>query len=384
MAKASVVPNPAKIKVIGLGGGGCNAVTRMVREGIRGVEFIGMNTDAQALALTEAPVRVQLGEKVTRGLGAGGSHLMGQKAAEESRDEISGVVAGADMVFVTAGMGGGTGTGSAPVVAEMAKRNGALTIGVVTKPFSFEGAHRSQTAEDGINNLLRNVDTLVIIPNDRLLTMCDQRTSVDSAFKMADDVLTRGVQAISEVITVPGVINLDFADIKAIMRDAGPAWMSIGRGSGAHRAIDAAKDALGSPLLDVSVSGATGVLFNIVGDDTLTLFEVNEAAKVIRQAVAAEANIIFGVAHDPEVNGEVRITLIATGFGGRGSIWGNSNDEEIKGYLHGLKQSEEEMDQPSFLRRPAFGQRRDWASLQDTARQNTKASQAGQKTPAKQ
>ncbi len=381
MAKASVVPNPAKIRVIGLGGGGCNAVTRMVREGIRGVEFIGMNTDAQALALTEAPVRMQLGEKVTRGLGAGGNHLMGQKAAEESRDEIAQLVAGADMVFVTAGMGGGTGTGSAPIVADLAKRAGALTIGVVTKPFSFEGSHRSKTADEGINNLLRCVDTLVMIPNDRLLTMCDQHTSVDSAFKMADDVLTRGVQAISEVITVPGVINLDFADIKAIMKDAGPAWMSIGRGSGAHRSIDAAKEALGSPLLDVSITGATGVLFNIIGDETLTLFEVNEAAKVIRQSVHPEANIIFGVAHDAELNGEVSITLIATGFGGRGSVWGNRKDEEITEYLHGLKQSEEEMDQPSFLRRPQFSNRRDWASLQAAQKQN--AQTQGQKTPAK-
>jgi cell division protein FtsZ len=379
MAKASVVPNPAKIKVIGLGGGGCNAVTRMVREGIRGVEFIGMNTDAQALALTEAPVRMQLGEKATRGLGAGGNHLMGAKAAEESRDEISTLVAGSDMVFVTAGMGGGTGTGSAPIVADLAKRNGALTIGVVTKPFSFEGTHRTKTAEDGINKLLRCVDTLVIIPNDRLLTMCDQRTSVDSAFKMADDVLTRGVQAISEVITVPGVINLDFADIKSIMKEAGPAWMSIGKGTGAHRAVDAAKDALGSPLLDVSITGATGVLFNIVGDETLTLFEVNEAAKVIKQAVHGEANIIFGVAHEHELNGEVRITLIATGFGGRGSIWGSSNDAELTEYLHGLKKSEEEMDQPSFLRRPSFGQRREWSTIQAVQ----KNAQANQKTPAK-
>jgi cell division protein FtsZ len=211
--------------------------------------------------------------------------------------------------------------------------------------------------------------------------MCDQRTSVDSAFKMADDVLTRGVQAISEVITVPGVINLDFADIKAIMKEAGPAWMSIGKGTGAHRAVDAAKDALGSPLLDVSINGATGVLFNIVGDQTLTLFEVNEAAKVIKQAVHSEANIIFGVAHESELNGEVRITLIATGFGGRGSIWGSSSDAELTEYLHSLKQSEEEMDQPSFLRRPSFGQRRDWSAVQGTQKQNT---QATQKASAKQ
>jgi cell division protein FtsZ len=361
MAKASYIPNPAKIKVIGLGGGGCNVVTRMVREGVRGVEFIGMNTDAQALSLVEAPVRVQLGEKVTRGLGAGGSHIIGQKSAEESRDEIRTVIAGADMVFLTAGMGGGTGTGSAPIVAEMAKQNGALTIGVVTKPFSFEGKHRNEVAEEGINNLIRVVDTLVIIPNDRILTLCDQRTSVDSAFKYADDILTRGVEAIAEVITVPGLINLDFADVRAIMKDAGPAWMSVGRGSGPHRAIDAAKDALGSPLLDVAIEGATGVLFNVVGNSDLTLFEVNEAAKVIRQAVDPEANIIFGVANEVDADAEIRITLVATGFNtpDRPKVWGTAKDDEIVQYLTDLRKSEEEMDTPSFLRRPLFGRRRD-------------------------
>ena len=358
MAKTSFILSPAKIKVIGLGGGGCNAVTRMVREGIQGVEFVGMNSDAQALGLTESPVRVQLGEKVTRGLGAGGNHILGQKAADESRDEIKALVSGADMVFVTAGMGGGTGTGAAPIVAEIARQSGALTIGVVTKPFSFEGTHRTKVAEEGINTLLGQVDTLVIIPNDRLLLQCDQKTSVDSAFKMADDVLTRGVQAISEVITVPGLINLDFADVKAIMNDAGPAWMSVGTGSGAHRAVDAAKTALSSPLLDVAIEGAKGVLFNVVGGSSLTLFEVNEAAGVIKQAVDPEANIIFGVAHDPMMDKEVRITLIATGFVSReGWAW-RGKDNEMTQYLTELRKSEEEMDAPSFLRRSLFGRRR--------------------------
>ena len=252
MAKTSYVPNPAKIKVIGLGGGGCNAITRMVQEEIQGVEFIAMNTDAQAMALCEAPIRIQLGQKLTKGLGVGGDRILGQKAAEESRDELREVLAGADMVFVTAGMGGGTGTGSAPTVAEIAKQSGSLTIAVVTKPFSFEGTHRCQVAQEGIVNLLGKVDTLIIIPNDRLLDICDQKTGVDNAFQLADDVLRHGVQAISEVITVPGLINLDFADVKAVMKDAGPAWMSVGRGSGQNRAIDAAKEALASPLLDVN------------------------------------------------------------------------------------------------------------------------------------
>ncbi|MFH1016431.1 MAG: cell division protein FtsZ, partial [Chloroflexota bacterium] len=246
MAKTSYVPSPAKIKVVGIGGGGCNAITRMVREQIRGVEFIAMNTDAQHLAVTEAALRIQLGERTTHGLGAGGDHILGRKAAEESRDEIKQVVTGADMVFVTAGMGGGTGTGSAPLVAEIAEQSGALTIAMVTKPFSFEGVHRNQVAEEGITNLIDKVDTLIIIPNDRLLQLCDQKTSIDEAFKMADEVLFHGVQAIAEVVTVPGLINLDFAGIRTVMEDAGPAWMSIGRGSGPGRAVDAAKKALAS------------------------------------------------------------------------------------------------------------------------------------------
>jgi cell division protein FtsZ len=292
MAKTSFVPNPAKIKVIGLGGGGCNAVTRMVREEIQGVEFIAMNTDAQALAITEAPTRIQLGEKLTRGLGVGGDHAMGLKAAEESRDELKELVNGADMVFITCGLGGGTGTGAAPLIAEVSKQSGALTIAVVTKPFTFEGTHRTQVAEEGVVHLLSKVDTLIIIPNDRLLDLCDKKTAVDSAFRLADDVLRHGVQAIAEVITVPGLINLDFADVKAVMKDAGPAWMSIGRGSGQSRATDAAREALASPLLDVSINGSKGVLFNVVGGSDLSLFEVNEAAEVIKQAVDPDANII--------------------------------------------------------------------------------------------
>ena len=357
MAKSSFVANPAKIKVIGLGGGGSNAITRMVREEIQGVEFIAMNTDAQALAVTEAPIRIQLGEKLTRGLGVGGDHNVGQKAAEESRDELQELVGGADMVFITGGMGGGTGTGAAPVVAEIAKQSGALTIAVVTKPFAFEGVRRTQVANEGITRLLGKVDTLIIIPNDKLLTLCDQKTGVDSAFKLADDVLRHGVQAIAEVITTPGLINLDFADVKTIMKDAGPAWMSIGRGSGQNRAVEAAKQALASPLLDVSINGSKAVLFNVVGSNSLTLFEVNEAADVIRQAVDPEANIIFGVAHDPEMENDVRITLIATGFVAKLGLTGSAQDDELTQLLKGIK-SEDELDVPSFLRRPMVSHRR--------------------------
>jgi cell division protein FtsZ len=357
MAKAAFSPNPARIKVIGLGGGGCNAITRMVREQIRGVEFIGMNTDAQALSITEAPIRVQLGEKLTKGLGVGGDHNQGQKAAEENRDEIKELLTGADMVFITCGMGGGTGTGAAPVVAEVSKQSGALTIAVVTKPFTFEGVHRNEVADEGIVRLLGKVDTLIIIPNDRLLDLCDQKTVVDNAFKMADDVLRHGVQAIAEVITVPGLINLDFADVKTVMKDAGPAWMSIGFGASKNRAVDAAKEALASPLLDVSIAGAKGVLFNVAGGPGLTLFEVNEAADVIKEAVDPSANIIFGVVQDPSMGDEMRITLIATGFASKLGMAGVSREDEFTELLKGLK-SEEELDMPAFLRRPMFSHRR--------------------------
>jgi cell division protein FtsZ len=358
MARTSFAPNPVKIKVVGLGGGGCNAVSRMVRDGIEGVEFIAVNTDAQALAITEAPARVQLGEKIVRGLGVGGDHIQGQKAAEESKDEIKEFVSGADMVFITAGMGGGTGTGAAPVVADIAMQSGALTIAVVTRPFGFEGTHRAQVANEGIARLLdKVVDTLIIIPNDRLLELCDQKTGVDQAFRLADDVLSHGVQAIAQVITVPGMINLDFADVKAVMKDAGPAWMSIGKASGQNRAVDAAKEALASPLLDVSVAGSRGVLFNVVGGESLTLLEVNEAAEVIKEAVDPEANIIFGVVNDPAMDKEIKITLIATGFVSKTQTAGRNVDDEIADFLKDWK-SEDQLDIPTFLRRPLFNQRR--------------------------
>jgi cell division protein FtsZ len=352
MAKPGFVPNPAKIKVLGLGGGGCNAVSRMVQADIQGVDFIGVNTDAQALLRMEAPTRIQVGEKLTRGLGVGGDHNMGMKAAEQSRDELRAAVGDADMVFLAAGMGGGSGTGIAPVAAELAREAGALTIAVCTKPFTFEGVHRAEVAEYGISKLLDKVDTLITIPNDRLLTLCDQRTGVDMAFKMADDVLMHAVQAIAEVITVPGMINLDFADVKAVMKEAGQAWMSIGHGSGQHRAVDAANDALASPLLDVSVDGAKGVLFNVTGGDTLTLFEVNEAAEVIRNAVDPEANIIFGVTFDSSMENELKITLIATGFNstykGKKLV---GKDQELQRLMQG-EDAESALDIPTFLRSP--------------------------------
>lgn len=347
MAKQIFTPSPARIKAIGIGGGGSNAITRMVREGIKGVDFVAMNTDGQALALAEAPTRIQLGEKLTRGLGAGGDHKVGAKAAEESIDIIEEVVRGADMVFIAAGMGGGTGTGGIPVVADVAKKSGALTIAVVTKPFTFEGTHRREVAEEGLLELTNKVDTLIIIPNDRLLQLCDAKTTVDSAFKLADDALRLGVQAISEVVTVPGLINLDFADIRSVMKDAGPAWMSVGRASGQSRAAEAAKAAMASPLLDVSISGATGVLFNITGGPSLTLFECNEAAQVIGQAVHPEANIIFGVVFDPKMDSEVRITVIATGFtASRGT--GLRSADELRRLIRG---GSDALDMPSFLRR---------------------------------
>ncbi|MCL2678849.1 MAG: cell division protein FtsZ [Dehalococcoidia bacterium] len=358
MAKTIYVQSGAKIRVVGCGGGGCNAVTRMVREQVRGVEFIAMNTDAQALAITEAPVRIQLGEKNTRGLGSGGDNKVGHAAAEESRDEIRKAIAGSDMIFITAGMGGGTGTGSAPVVAKIAKEMGTLTIAVVTKPFAFEGTHRMKVAEEGIAELMPNVDTLVLIPNDRLFDICDQKTGVDGAFRMADEVLCNGVQAIAEVITVPGLINLDFADVSSVMKNAGPAWMSIGHGSGTNRAADAAKKALQSPLLDVSIEGSKGVIFNIAGDSSLTLYEVNAAADIIRKAVDPDANVIFGVLLDSNMGNEVRLTLIATGFNTRDGMASATREREIFRALKNLK-SEDELEVPSFMRqRSALASRR--------------------------
>jgi cell division protein FtsZ len=348
MARTGFVPSGVKIKVIGLGGGGSNAVTRMAREGLRGIELIVMNTDGQALTTAEASVRIQLGERSTRGLGAGGDHTIGRRAAEESRDLIREAVSGADMVFITAGMGGGTGTGSAPMVAEFAKQTGALTIAVVTRPFSFEGTHRARTARQGIEELTKNVDTLITIPNDQLLSLITHRTSVADAFRMADEVLHQGVQAIAEVITVPGLINLDFADVRTIMKNAGPAWMSIGRATGPDRALAAAQQALSSPLLDVSVRGATGVLLNITGGSSLSIFEVNRAAEAIRTAVDKKANVIFGVVLDPDMGETVRLTLIATGFLSVEEAAARVKEKELAHLLHGM--TEDQMDNPSFLR----------------------------------
>lgn len=304
----------AQIRVIGVGGGGSNAVNRMIQANMVGIEFIAINTDAQALLLTDAPHRIRIGDKLTRGLGAGGNPGVGSKAAEENAEDIYESLKGSDMVFITAGMGGGTGTGASPVVAQIARELGALTVGVVTKPFAFEGKKRQHAAEEGINNLKQHVDTLITVPNDRLLQIADKRTSLSDAFRLADDVLRQGIQGISDLITVPGLINLDFADVKTIMSAAGSALMAIGEASGDTRALEAAQMAIASPLLDIDISGARGVLFNITGGMDMTLFEVNEAADVISQAAHPDANIIFGAVQDANFDGHVKITVIATGF----------------------------------------------------------------------
>ncbi|MDD7055469.1 MAG: cell division protein FtsZ [Selenomonadaceae bacterium] len=306
----------AKIKVIGVGGGGSNAVNRMISQGVQGVEFIAVNTDSQALLKSLAPNRMQIGEKLTRGLGAGAKPEIGQKAAEESRDDILEALRGADMVFVTAGMGGGTGTGAAPVVAECAREIGALTVGVVTRPFSFEGMTRKRNAESGIANLKQHVDTIITIPNDRLLQIVDKRTPVTKAFEMADDVLRKGVKGISDLIAVPGLINLDFADVHNIMSNAGSALMGIGEASGENAAVNAAKAAIESPLLETKINGAHAVLMNVTGaEEKLSMFEVSEASIAIQQAVDGQANIIWGAAIDNTLGDSVRVTVIATGFG---------------------------------------------------------------------
>jgi cell division protein FtsZ len=309
------VDGTARIVVMGVGGGGTNAVNRMIEVGVRGVEFIAVNTDAQALARAEAPIRLRIGEKLTRGLGAGGRPEIGARAAEESAEQIYEVFKDADMVFIAAGMGGGTGTGASPVIAGIAQEVGALTVGVVTKPFPFEGARRYQAAEQGIEELKGKVNTLITIPNERLLEVIDKKTPLQQAFSVVDDVLRQGIQGISELITVPGLINVDFADVKSIMSESGAALMAIGHGKGEARAAEAARMAIASPLLDVSMNGARGVLFNVTGGSDLTLTEIQEAADLIIQAADSEANIIFGAVIDPEMQGEVKVTLIATGFG---------------------------------------------------------------------
>ncbi len=306
----------AVIKVVGIGGGGVNAANRMIDAGLRGVEFIAINTDAQALLMSDADVKLDIGRDLTRGLGAGADPVVGRQAADDHRDEILDVLKGADMVFVTAGEGGGTGTGAAPIVAQVAKELGALTIGVVTRPFTFEGRRRSTQAETGIEELKDEVDTLIVIPNDRLLQIADGETSVVQAFKLADDVLLQGVQGITDLITTPGLINLDFADVRTVMRDAGSALMGIGRARGESRALEAAKLAVSSPLLEASIDGAQGVLLMLAGGSDLGLFEVNEAADVITQAAHPEANIIFGAVIDDSLGDEVKVTVIAAGFDG--------------------------------------------------------------------
>ncbi|GIK74955.1 MAG: cell division protein FtsZ [Chloroflexota bacterium] len=313
-AQPSYVDNFAQIKVVGVGGGGQNAVNRMIEEGIQGVEFIAVNTDAQALMLSNAPQRLRIGEKITKGLGSGGNPEIGLRAADESREELRQLLTGADMVFVTAGMGGGTGSGASSVVAQVAREEGALTIGVVTRPFTFEGTQRRRNAEQAIESLQNSVDTLITIPNDRLLQIAGKSASVKQAFTMADDVLRQGIQGISELITIPGLINLDFADVKTIMQDGGAALMAIGRGSGENRAREAAERAIQSALLDVSIEGARSIIFNIKGGEDMSLYEVNEAAEVIRASAHPECNIIFGAVIDADIKDEIQLTVIATGF----------------------------------------------------------------------
>jgi cell division protein FtsZ len=308
----------AVIKVVGIGGGGTNAVNRMVDAGLSGVEFIAVNTDAQALMMCDADVKIHIGSKVTRGLGAGADPAVGLAAAQESRDELKEALKGADMIFVTAGEGGGTGTGAAPIIAELGHELEALTVGVVTRPFGFEGRRRAEQAEVGIQNLRDRVDTLIVIENDRLLQVVEKRTPVTEAFRIADDILRQGVQGITDLITVPGLVNLDFADVRTIMRDAGSAMMGIGSASGESRAAEAARTAVSSPLLESSIDGATGILLNITGGSDLGLFEVNEAAEVVTSAADANANVIFGAVINEGDGDEVHVTVIATGFGGRG------------------------------------------------------------------
>ncbi|MGI6555550.1 MAG: cell division protein FtsZ [Bacillota bacterium] len=337
----------AEIKVVGVGGGGSNAVNRMIEASLQGVDFISLNTDAQALQLSKADQRFQIGAKLTKGLGAGADPAIGRKAAEESKEDLYNCLQGADMVFITAGMGGGTGTGAAPIIAEVSKEIGALTVGVVTRPFTFEGRKRAEQAETGIQELKSKVDTLIVIPNDRLLQVVDKQTSITEAFRVADDVLRQGVQGISDLIAVPGLINLDFADVKTIMLDTGSALMGIGHASGERRAVEAANMAISSPLLETSIEGAKGVLLNITGGSDLGLFEVNEAAETIAQAAEPDANIIFGAVIDPNCNDEIRITVIATGFDNK-----EKQQKRAAGGEMELKPlSSDELEIPAFLRR---------------------------------
>jgi cell division protein FtsZ len=347
----------AVIKVVGVGGGGTNAVNRMVDAGLAGVEFIAVNTDAQALMMCDADVKIHIGSKATRGLGAGADPAVGQAAAVESRDELKEALKGADMVFVTAGEGGGTGTGGAPIVAELARELEALTVGVVTRPFTFEGNRRADQAERGIDNLRDRVDTLIVIENNRLLQVVEKNTSIVDSFRMADDVLRQGVQGITDLITVPGLVNLDFADVRTIMTEAGSALMGIGSAAGTNRAAEAARAAVSSPLLEASIEGATGILLNITGGSEIGLFEVNEAAEVVTSAADQNANVIFGAVIDDSMGDEVRVTVIATGFGGtrrrrrREAVAGTPVGEApTPRPAEGFDVSDEVLEVPSFLR----------------------------------
>lgn len=351
----------AQIRVIGVGGGGNNAVNRMITSGLRGVEFVAINTDKQALFLSKANTKIQIGDKLTKGLGAGANPEIGEKAANESRDEIAQSIKGADMVFVTAGMGGGTGTGAAPVVAQIAKEMGILTVGVVTKPFMFEGRKRMQHAERGVETLKGTVDTLVTIPNDRLLQVAEKKTSIVDAFRIADDVLSQGVQGISDLIAVPGLVNLDFADVKTIMLDTGLAHMGIGRASGENRAEEAARQAIQSPLLETSIEGARGVLLNITGGADLGLFEVNTAAELVQKSADPDANIIFGAVIDENLKDEILITVIATGFD-KGPVLRKTDKVVEKNSVADNREKappvvqhvNDELEIPTFLRRNRY------------------------------
>ena len=345
----------ANIKVLGVGGGGCNAVNRMIKSGLKGIEFISINTDAQALYHAEAATKINIGRATTRGLGAGSNPDIGRQAAEESIDEIRDAIDGSDMIFITCGLGGGTGTGASPVIASVAKEMGILTVAVVTKPFSFEGQRRRNQGEEGLENLKNKVDTLITIPNDKILSIIDKKTPLNDAFAVVDDVLRQGVQGIADLITINGMINVDFADVKAVMENAGSALMGIGYGTGENRAVEAAKAAIESPLLELSIDGAKGVLFNITGGNDLSMFEVDEAARIITEAADPEANIIFGAVINDSYTGEVKITVVATGFDyhqNESSILrqksvfsARSNTENIP-----IKNTENELDIPAFIR----------------------------------
>ncbi len=338
-----------RIKVLGIGGGGSNAVARMFRERIPGIEYAVVNTDSQALVRCDVPLRIGIGDELTEGKGVGGKPEIGAQAAEESREDLHDAVRDTDMAFIAAGMGGGTGTGAAPVIAEIVRETGTLTVGVVTTPFAFEGTRRSRVAEEGLKKLRENVDTLLVIPNERLHIICEEEITADNAFKMADDVLRLGVQSIAELVTVPGEINLDFADVQSVMRGAGPAWMSIGWGTGENRAKEAAQQAISNPLLDVSIEGAMGVLFNITGGSDLKLSEVHEAAEVIQRVVSPDCNIIFGMVTDQKSDNEIKLTVIATGFPTTDTV--HEQDEDLRAILRETSDGKSDLDLPPFLRR---------------------------------